>query len=220
MMEVSSRVARGVIIGIVCVAGSVAQGNVDLVWRPDTLTVDPGEIVKIALFAVSDGDPTPDQPIAALDVLPSWTPQYLELLGVHMIGVEYPWQPATVAGWFPNDIGGDGMNVPLYCEPGGNDGNAKFTALARVGAGNEAWATPEGLMITTFLFLALEPTPPGDPTAVEMLPSYGNYSQTKVRKPGNYNITGELDTACITITPEPASLLLLLGGGLLCVRRR
>lgn len=198
-----------VTIGIVLMVAGTALANINLEWRPLEETVIVGELAEIGLYAVSD-NPSINQPIASMDVLPGWDQQYLALQGVNDNG-PYDWLWST----FPDDAGGDGMNNTW------DDGNAKYTALAQPGEGNEAWATPEGLLVTTFQLLALLETPVGVPTELITIPEYGQYSRTVVRPPGGGDVTGTLsDAALITIIPEPSSLVLLLAGGLVCLRRR
>jgi hypothetical protein len=206
--SVGTQGIAAVAIAAAALVGS-AHANIDLEWRPLTQTVAVGEQVQIGLYAVSD-DPEADQPIASLDVLPGWDPDHLQLLGVQDNG-PYDWLWST----FPDDSGGDGMNDTW------NDGNAKYTALAQPGAGHEAWATPDGLLVTTFEFLVLWETPAPEPTELFMIPGFGEHSWTKVRPPGGGDVTGTLsDPALITIVPEPSCLVLLLGASLVGWRRR
>ncbi len=192
----------------VALLGGLAHANVDLQWRPVEQTVVLGEIAEIGLYAVSD-DPEANQPIASIDVLPGWDSDYLQLLDVDDNG-PYSWWWST----FPNDSSGDGVNDTW------EDGDAKYTALAQFGFGNEAWATPEGLLVTTFQFLTLMETLAEEPTEVLTIAAIGDHSQTVVRPPGGGDVTGDMaDNALITIVPEPSIVLLLLGGGLLWLRR-
>lgn len=188
----------------------IASADVNLEWRPMESEVAVGQVVAVGLFAVSD-IPDTDEPIAALDVLASWNTDFLLFQGV-INNSPYSWLNA----YFPDDSAGDALNTTFL------DGDAKFTALAQFGAGNEAYATPEGLLVTTFEFLALQETPVGDPTEVEIMMSFGTHSNTAVRRPGNIDATGDfMMPATVTIIPEPAAgVLMALAATLLRRRRR
>jgi hypothetical protein len=176
------------ILGLVAagVVSSAALGNIDLEWRPAAQMVSVGDTVSIGLYAVSDDDT--DQSISAMDVILTWDPDFLELQGVNNNG-PYEW----LSSGFPDDSGLDGLNNTWL------DGNALYQALAQLG--EPAYATPEGLLVTTVEFVALHRTPAGQTTELNILAELGQYSQTRVfdgEIPG-YDVTGTLGSAAVTI---------------------
>jgi hypothetical protein len=125
-------------------AASLAAGapaGVNLEWRPvGGFCV--GVTTLVDLYAVSsDGETNED--MSAMDVIVSWDPAVLQLLGVDNTGNPYTW----LFSGFSNDSGLDGLNNTF------NDGNALYTAFAQLG--NPAFATPAGLRVTRFRFRGL-----------------------------------------------------------------
>jgi hypothetical protein len=164
---------------------SPAAANIDLEWRPETQTVLVGSTVSIGLYAVSD-DPDSSQSIAAMDVILNWDPDFLMLVG-NVDNGPYDW---SFSG-FQDDSGLDGLNDTWL------DGDALYTAHAQLG-GDPAWATPEGLLVTTFQFTALAET---SATILSIPESAGQYTETAVYDgfiPG-LDVHGELGTAMVTI---------------------
>lgn len=167
---------------------SPAMANIDLEWRPETQTVLVDSTVSIGLYAVSD-DPDSSQSIAAMDVILNWDPDFLTLVG-NVDNGPYDW---SFSG-FQNDSGLDGLNDTWL------DGDALYTAHAQLG-GDPAWATPEGLLVTTFQFTALAET---SATVLSIPESAGLYTETAVYDgfiPG-LDVHGILGTATITILAE------------------
>jgi hypothetical protein len=196
------------LLSVLSLSAASASATINIEWRPLEASVEVGGLVHIGLFAVSD-DLT-EQSIASVDLLAGWDPQFLELQG-NIDDGPYTWYWSM----FPDDSAGDGMNDTWL------DGDAKYTALSQFGAGNEAMATPEGLLVTTLEFVALQETPVDAPTELITIPSYGEHSETVIRPPGGGDVTGELsDNALITIVPEPAAGLLILAGALALLWRR
>lgn len=146
----------------VLVAAAVVTADVNLELRPVQTYYRVGESVHIGLYAVSDS--ASNQPMSAMDVILTWDPSALLLVGVINNG-PYAWLNST---FFP-DSGGDGLNNTF------NDGDAKYTALAQFG--NPAQATPAGLLVTTLHFQAVGPSPQAD---VNMPATMGNFSLTAV----------------------------------------
>jgi hypothetical protein len=166
-------------------AMSAAKANVNLEWRPAEQTVTEGEIVNIGLYAVSDDET--DQSIAAMEVILAWDSAFLELLGVDNNG-PYEWLFSD----FPDDSGFDGLNDTWA------DGDALYQALARLG--NPAYATPDGLLVTTMRFEALAKTPARG-TVLTILEEWGQYTRTRVfdgEIPGK-EVTGTLGSANVRI---------------------
>jgi hypothetical protein len=98
----------------------------------------------------------------------------------------------------------DGLNADcgkdVFCDPYTgvpfNDGNALYQAASFA----EATATVDGLRVATFLFTALDGTPGTDVVIEESL---GVFSTTKVLRPGNINVTGNLAGTTATIVGSP-----------------
>lgn len=139
-----------------------AHALIDLEWRPACQTVDPGEPVEIGLYAVSD-DLT-DQSIAAIDVIIIWDNEVMQLTGVNDTG-PYAW---AFSG-FPDDSGLDGLNDTW------DNGVALYSAYAQLGV--PAYATPDGLLVTTFQFSTT--ALPGF-TWLRISPELGQYSSSRV----------------------------------------
>jgi hypothetical protein len=164
-----------------------ARGTVDLEWRPATQVVHVGDTVHIELYAVSSNGVT-IWPMSAMDVLIKWDATTMELLGVLDNG-PYAWFQSS----FPDDSALDGLNNTWA------DGDAKYTALSHFG--NPALATPGGLLVNTFEFIALQATPANQLT---IPPALGQYSRTVVfgtAYPG-HEITGALGGSTIIICAE------------------
>lgn len=167
---------------IAALAGpAVAPADINLEWRPETQTVLVEEIVNIGLYAVSD-DPEMDQYILAMDVILNWDPDFLELIGVDDTG-PYDW---LFSGFPVGDV--DGLNDTFA------DGDALYTALGQLGAG--AWATPEGLLVTTFQFTALAETPG---TTITIPEDAGSYTHTAIWGSPGQDVHGTLGSATVTI---------------------
>lgn len=169
---------------LLCVSTAVAQ--VDLEWRPETVTVRTGETVELGLYAVSEVD----QPILAVEVIFEWS-ESLEFVGALDNPLEeYQWMLSD----FPvGQPGFDGLNDTW------DDGDAYWVGLAQFG--DPFIATSEGTLVTTFAFTAS-----GD-GGVSILPDVGGYSQTAVwdAEQAANNIVGELGAVDVTIGWSPAS---------------
>jgi len=157
---------------------SAAQAKINLELRPLPEPCVSREL-WIELYAVSDSEA--NQSIAAMDVILTWDPAVLRLLGNDDTG-QYPYN--WLFSGFPNDSGLDGLNNTW------TDGNALYTAMAQLGGG-PAWATPEGLLVASFIFRKLHV---GEPTDIQMPRQYGQYTKTVVYDGyiPNYDVTGEL----------------------------
>jgi len=190
--------------------GAVASANINLEYRPVDDIIEVGETARIGLYAVWDGEE--HDSFSVMEVIFAWDPQYLQFLGI-------------------DDTGGPGLlvsEVP-YSHPSGlnesdppQDGDGLYWAWAQLGI--PVQTTPEGVLITTFLFEALELT---SSTAVDILEEWGTDPVYHTRVidgviPG-LDITGLLIGASIEIVlPCPgdinddrvvntADLLILLG---------
>ncbi|MCK4340746.1 MAG: PEP-CTERM sorting domain-containing protein [Phycisphaerae bacterium] len=166
-----------------------------------------GDAVEVGLYAVSD-NPGDYQSFSAIRTVFDWDPTYLDLLQLDQSGAVPLMSSAfpVADAWDLNEV------VPPQ------DGDGLYQALANFGGPVEA--TPEGALITTFLFEALLPTPA---TPVNILIEGGDpMIDTAVidgEVPG-LNVTGTLTGATITIIPEPATLGLLAAAGLMRLTRR
>lgn len=185
MIQGTRQFWRLVLTGGAAVLGAVhpLAGAVNLQWQPATQTAVPNQIVECGLLAVWTG--SGNQNISAMDVLLSWDPTKLELLGVVNNG-PYQW----LQSGFPNDSGLDGLNNTWI------DGDAKYNALAQFVV--PAQATTSGLLVTTFRFRALSAT---NGTQINIPAALGNYSHTAVYGNAfpNENITGTLGSAEVVI---------------------
>lgn len=200
-MRTRTRLCWGVGTAILmsCVAPH-ARGNIDLLWEPESQTVNVGDTVQIGLYAVSDDET--DQAFGAMQVILAWEPEHLTLTG-ELANGPYDW------------LGESGFNFP---DPAGlndtwADGDAFYVALANFV--RPPFATPEGLLVTTFEFVA-----EGATAGTELIiPRELSGVQSGVF--GATDLTGLLGSANVTIVPEPTTVLLIGFGvsGLACVGR-
>jgi hypothetical protein len=171
---------------LVLAAGRLAPANINLALQGVTEECAT-HTLGIDLYAISDSEES--QSISAMDVILSWDAAVLQLTGVDSDG-PYPYQ--WLFSGFTNDSGLDGLNNTW------TDGNALYTAMAQLGGG-PAWAPPDGLLVTRFLFRKLHV---GDPTLVSILDSFGDYTHTVVYDgliPG-LDVTGTLTP--VTVLPS------------------
>jgi hypothetical protein len=138
----------------------------------------PGDQIEIGLYAVSPSDHT--HYFGAADVIFGWDPAYLQLLGLSNVG-----GADLLYSGFP---AGDPYNLNEVVPP--QDGDGLYTALGNFGS--PVPATPEGTLLTTFVFGAVEIV---QETAIEILVSGGDplgYTKVFHAEIPNYPITGEL----------------------------
>lgn len=157
------------------------QANINLLWLPATQTVDANTVVQIDLYAVADSETDPN--ITAMDVVLTWDPGALELIGVVDNG-PYVW----LASDFLRNA--DGLNLTFL------DGDAVYTALANLDQPPDAGGA--GLWVTTFQFRALRRTVA---TTVVIEPSLGLNSVTVVFGDDylEQDVTGALGQATVTV---------------------
>ena len=168
---------------------TMASGQyVDLEWRAESDTVAVGDILRVGLYAVADNDQGADEPFVLAVALLHWEPAHLLLVGTDDIGPYY-WWPYWSDG-FVDDSGIDGLNDTWL------DGNANWQGWA--GLGDLPVATPDGLLLTTFEFIALAPTPE---TTIWLEPDYGTWSHTAAYDDeyGGWNIVDELGSAVVEV---------------------
>jgi hypothetical protein len=215
------RASCGLMLGLFAVgaATSPAGAAIRLEWDPNLQAAMVGNVVNVGLYAVSDGNPTPNQSMSSIDMILAWDPSYLQLIGVTNNG-PYGWMQSN----FPNDSGLNGINNTWA------DGNAFYRALAQFAVPpNPAWATPTpGLLVTTFRFLALAETPS---TMITIPPEYfgpnfPTIPATTTRIQDGFTAGLFVQTpppwgsAKVQIIPEPATLALVAGALAAGLRRR
>jgi hypothetical protein len=204
------RPRRFFLAGALALSGAIsANASINLEFRPLAQTVNVGNPFNVGLYAVSDS--VANQSIASIDALMSWDPVYIQLIGLTNNG-PYSWFSSN----FPNDAGVDGLNAPYTPIPA-NDGDAYYRAFRNFS--NPAFATPAGLLVTTFTFNALALTPS---TSLLIPSNLGSGSRSYVVDGliAGLEVTGALGSSKITITPEPGALSLLAGAVVLCLIRR
>lgn len=159
---------------VVLLIGSLSlrasAGLVDVEWRPSSQSADVGGIVDIQLYIFA---PFSVETVAGVEAVVVWDPTSLELLGITDPCRVDPCAPGTY-NWldskFPDDSRLDGLNDTF------EDGDAFYQAFGQLGAGGAAVVTVDGLHVTTFHFRVLR----AGPTQVELLPTFGNFSKTRV----------------------------------------
>lgn len=193
------RAQTKIIAPLLCaVAALPSEGaaNVNLEWRVPSQTVRVGDTVEAGLYAVSDDET--DQPFMALDVIVGWDATVLELTGSINDGY-----PSWAGSGFLNDCSLDGLNAECptgeSCFWSGdipcNDGDALFQAFVLI-PDLDLQATPEGLLVTTFLFTAVAPAPATDLVVVT---SSGDFSVTRVLNGPAENVTGTFGSVTLLI---------------------
>lgn len=187
---------------LACVPGG-AFALVDLDLRDDVVRTKRGAQFFIRLYAVSDSEER--QSIGAMDFVLRWDPLRVRLDGYSNSGNGYNW---FSSGWLYSD----GPNRDR------GDGDAIWTAIAR--PGSPAYATSQGLLVTTFRFTAVGffrssliwADPGQDPYRTVV---YDGFEP-------NREVTGRLDSGVVVSTlrvgsagsggtPEPASGIALGG---------
>ncbi|MDY7107449.1 MAG: GC-type dockerin domain-anchored protein [Planctomycetota bacterium] len=191
-------------------AGSTASANIDLEWRAEDAVVEVGETARVGLYAVWDGGE--HDSFSAMDVIFAWDPQHLQFQGiddtggVELLRSEVP---------YPHPSGLNEADPP-------QDGDGLYIAWAPLG--HPVHATVEGVLVTTFLFDALETTPS---TEVGFIEEWGSdpvyYTRVIDGEIPGLDITGALIATTVEIVPpcpgdlnddrvvNTADLLFLLG---------
>jgi hypothetical protein len=166
---------------------AAAQANVNLEWRTDAETVCVGDTVSVGLYAVSD-DPVENQLVAAIQMVFAWDNDALQLLGLDETGSV----PLLSSGFpFPDVHGLNEEAIP-------QDGNGFYLALALLGT--PIVATPDGVLITMFQFLAMSDEVP--PAPIEILESGGDPPAETIVFDGtipNFDVTGTLGSIDIVV---------------------
>lgn len=183
-------------VALLCAAGPLSA-DVDLlltVRSPmgDPTVLVPGDTLLVDLIAQAD----PQEPFTVLDAIIVYDPAYLTLTDCDDSNSGYAggW---GISGFRPNP---DGLNDDI------SDGDAIYTASARIGV--PAVAVPDpGLVVTTLVFVIAEgpppPQTPADGTTIAFLPTYGSYSQTIVKNIFT-PVTGDIsDLAIVHVLCSP-----------------
>jgi len=162
-----------------------AIGNINLEWRPVNQTADLGSEVAVGLYAVSDNEQT--QLMAAADVIFGWDPQHLTLIGIDNTGA-VPLLISILPVVDPYHLN---EAIPPA------DGDGFYLAYAYLG--QPVGATPQGVLLTTFVFQAIAET---HDTQVRVLPSGGSPEGHTVVYDGTVpglDVTGTLGQASVTV---------------------
>lgn len=178
-------IAIAMVVGIVLLLAANVYAEVNLEWRPVSQVVDVGEAVRVGLYAVSD-DST-EQSVAGIDAILAFSSASLRLEGRSDEG-PYAW----LASWFPDDSQLDKLNEDWL------DGDALYQAVRRGSPEPPAYATPEGLLVTTIVFTAVA----HDSRArVGLMEQGAVYSSTKVLDglEAGLAVTGSLGWATVTV---------------------
>ena len=229
MFKRSERLVLAVVVSwLVFGISSSVQAEVDLELRPAVQSACPdgtgvNDVVQFGLYAI---DTLPSNPysgsIATVTAIIWWDPTKLELVGRIDNQCNYELYPDDGGPYcsykwlysrFPDDKGIDGINDGCLgadhdpqqpegatCVPY-NDGNAWYHAFAQFAPNPPAWATAEGLLVTTFRFRLLGP----DSGDLELVAQYLQ-SNTRVSdgmQPGTI-VTGDLGPPVeVTGCPPP-----------------
>jgi hypothetical protein len=179
--------------GVLLAATTPTLSNVNVELRTVEDSVAVGGTANVGVYLVSDNDS--DQYVAAAEIVFTWEPQYLQLLGVDTTGGP----PLMGFPPFP-------QSVPLNEADPPQDGNGMYMALAY--GGLPVAAPPEGTLLTTFQFEGVAET---SGTLVDVVASMADPAGTTVIWDGtipNYPVTGTL-TGDVVVVGDP-------GGGGTC----
>jgi hypothetical protein len=178
-MAVKAIVATGVLLAVT----TPTLANVDVEFRAVEGTVAVGETANLGLYLVSD-DQT-DQLVSAAQMVFTWEPQYLQLLGL-----DYTGAVEVLSASFPS------FN-PLNEAVPPQDGNGMFIVMASLG--HPIAATPEGALLATFQFEALQET---SGTLVDVVPTFDDPPDESIVYDGtvpNWPVTGSLTGDMIVV---------------------
>lgn len=186
-----------VLLGALSALPATTHANINLELRVSSSTVSVGDTVEVGLYTVSDDET--NQTFSAIDVILNWDPSVLRL--ENKIDNGFGWTLAS----FPCDGCLDKLNFdcccqqtlcdPAYSGLPANDGVALFQAW-QLGVPFPA-ATPEGTLITSFVFTAIARA---TTTEIRILDIAGETSATKVLNGPAENLTGTLGYLPLEIT--------------------
>lgn len=178
------------------------RAEINLELRIDNNLIYQYDNISIGLYAVSD-DPYENQSFSAMDVIFGWDPYYLDLHGTNDNGGV----PLLYSG-FPIP---DPYNLNESDPPA--DGDGMYTAWTL--PGNPIYATPEGILVTSWDFYAEQWTLLQG-TTIDILTYGGNPLGYTVVYDGDIpgkDVTGILTGITIDILPipTPGTLFVLCG---------
>jgi hypothetical protein len=150
-----------------------------LEWRPVRQTVEVGEVAEIALYAVSSTGS--DESVMGIQAVLLWDPTQLALLGNVNPCQSSGTCPENAYHWFTSDFAPHDLNTTF------EDGNAFYVAFAQF-PGEPAWATGDGLWVTTFQFEALRSAQ----AELSLAPTLGSTRTAVVGGDAGGDVTGEL----------------------------
>jgi hypothetical protein len=160
--------------------------TVRLELRPTTTAALVGDQLQLDLYAISDGEL--DVELSVLEVILTWDPAILTLVGNIDPTVEqggYVW----LSSLFP--LAGDlGLNQDLA------DGDALYLALSQL-FGASAFATSEGLHVTSFVF-TVDATTPGTPVDLPETLAGSAAETSVIGDIPNFNILSSTTGASVT----------------------
>jgi hypothetical protein len=199
---------------VLCAAMALAvandtQANINLELRPAFQSTFVGNTVSLDLYAVSST--LANESFGSAQMILTWNTTFVQLLGLDNTG------SALLPSGASAFIGGDpfGLNASM------TDGDALWNGFAFAGGVVVTPALSGGTFLTSFDFLALNPTVL--PTLVDIPATGGNGGFTAVYSgtgPPYTNVTGTLTGGLIEILiPGPGALAGLLGGILIVGRR-
>ena len=211
MGRIRSVVALACIWGVFSWTTAVAGDYINLEWRPLSQAVNIGDPVGLGLYAVSDDGQ--NHGFSSAQVFMDWDPSFLQCTGNSVTGA------VDLLG--SSFIPGDSFGINESNPPTDGDG----IWFGMVALGQERFATPAGVLLTTVTFTALAPTA-GTPVA--LLPDSSGHPHpphptgyTKMLNLQSQSVLGTLGgPATITILPEPATLSLLSLAAIALLRRR
>ncbi len=169
-------------------ATATAQGLADLHYAPTLANVNVGDTFDVSLRMSSQGAPLAD--VGALDVIISYDPAVLTLLGSSQLGAGYTW---FAQGFLP-DV--DMINTDI------TDGEAIFTALAQITTPAIPPVSP-GLIVTTLQFQA---NAMSAGSVISIAPSAGAFGVTKVLdfSSAGLVVTGDISSQVNVVIADPS----------------
>lgn len=198
-MSITQRLGSVLLLWAASALTPVAVANINLELRTTAKNIRVGDTVEIGLYAVSDSEL--NQTFDALIVIIAWDPNVLALVSQVDNGFAWVGLSEFFADGCLDQLNFDCCcpdNTDDCCDPPysglpENDGNARFDAL-QIGTPPEA--TPEGLLVTTFVFSAVGPA---STTTVWIPESEGEHTQTTVLNGPAEQPTGTLGTLALSV---------------------
>jgi hypothetical protein len=201
MMNTRKLIVAALVAGLVVLAARKVEGNVNLELRTEQTTVQVGEVLEIGLYAVSDGPP---EIVRGMNVILQWEPVFLQLApGQPFVdNGPYDW---LLSGFF-DDSAMDGLNDTW------DDGDAYYQAVGNFAGTAEAG--PEGLLVTTFRFNALDETLTTEATIPLTL---GDITQTEVfGEEIGVDVLGTVGSVAVAVEAAHWGTLAIDDSSLLC----